>query len=54
MANECESHDYNMPDGHCTCEYKCLNCGTTYVGYNHSKEDCIASLRKQLAEARKV
>jgi hypothetical protein len=51
---ECESHSYNMPDGHCTCTYTCSDCETTYVGYSHTKEDCIKSLRKQLDEAKRV
>lgn len=53
-APKCEMHDYNMPDGHCTCVHECSQCDTTYIGHNHSKEDCIASLRKQLDAARKV
>lgn len=47
-VEKCEVHYHRMADGRCCCPHECADCGTTYRGPNHSKDDCITVLKRRL------
>lgn len=47
-VERCEVHYWHMGDGRCCCPHECADCGTTYRGPNHSKDDCITVLKSRL------
>jgi len=49
---QCEVHVHKMADGRCSCLHECSDCHKVYIGFNHTAQDCIKSLRKQLEDIR--
>lgn len=44
---------YNEPDGHCICEFKCNDCGKEFTGSDHSQEECIKRMKREIEQLKK-